>query len=55
MAATTKRNLHSSSLVSIKVMKFVTLCDTGYIKDELYDIEDGNNLGYHTNDEYSDG
>lgn len=48
IAVTTKRNLHSSSLVSRKVMKFVTLCDTDCIDDEIYDIEDGNNLGYYT-------
>ena len=53
-AALQERDPHSSSFVSSKVIKFVTLCGYDYIDDELYDIDDDNNLGYHNDKEDTD-
>jgi hypothetical protein len=46
-----KRPPDSSSFVSSKVIKFVTMCDIHNIDDELYDNDDDNILGHLSDEE----
>ena len=54
VAASTKGPLDSSSFVSSKAMKIVTLCGTDQIDDKLNNIDDDNIIRHLTEEEGTD-